>query len=37
MPQLKRGLILYERMGHPASGKRFARDLLEFLAAREHD
>jgi pimeloyl-ACP methyl ester carboxylesterase len=25
-------LILYERMGHPASGRRFARDLLEFLA-----
>jgi pimeloyl-ACP methyl ester carboxylesterase len=27
-------LILYERMGHPASGRRFARDLLEFLAAQ---
>ncbi|MHC4818116.1 MAG: alpha/beta fold hydrolase [Planctomycetota bacterium] len=30
-------LILYERMGHPASGKRFARDLLEFLAAQTPD
>jgi pimeloyl-ACP methyl ester carboxylesterase len=24
-------LILYEGMGHPASGKQFARDVLEFL------
>ena len=25
-------LLAYQRMGHPASGRRFARDLLEFLA-----
>jgi pimeloyl-ACP methyl ester carboxylesterase len=24
-------LILYEKMGHPAGGKRFARDVLAFL------
>ena len=30
-------LILYERVGHPASGRRFARDLLEFLAAQAPD
>ena len=27
-------LILYEGMGHPASGKQFGRDLLDFLADR---
>jgi pimeloyl-ACP methyl ester carboxylesterase len=26
-------LLLYERMGHPVSGGRFTRDLLDFLAA----
>lgn len=25
------GLILYRRMGHPAAGKKFARDVLDFL------
>jgi pimeloyl-ACP methyl ester carboxylesterase len=30
-------LILYERAGHPASGRRFARDLLEFLTAKAPD
>jgi len=30
-------LRLYERMGHPVSGRRFARDLLEFLAAQAPD
>ena len=24
-------LILYEKMGHPASGKQFKRDVLQFL------
>lgn len=28
-------LILYEKMGHPAGGKRFARDVLAFLREEE--
>jgi len=31
----KATLILYEGMGHPASGKRFVRDVLAFLRAED--